>query len=276
MHSVLLRLMWFAISLVIVPLAALVFDRFDSATSARRRSGAENAISATAQQVSTARNLPHPTSHIRLTPLASTAHASAFGRIYLAELRLALQGLRWWWYAVAAGLLIGQFAAPLKASRGPLLAVAWLWPVMIWSAMGSRESRFGTRALLFSCARILPRQLLACFLAGVTVAALVGAGAAFRLLLAHSSSGLFAWLAGALFLPAAALALGIVSGTGKPFEALLTIAWYVGPMNHVPGFDFTGAANGGQTIPYTLVYLVLSTALLVAALLFRSRQLRSA
>jgi hypothetical protein len=275
-HSVLLRLMWLAISLVIVPLAALVFDRFDSAMSPRLKVHAENAISAIAPQAQTARNSSHPTDHIRLTPLASTAHASAFGRIYLAELRLALQGLHWWWYAVAAGLLIGQFAAPLNASRGPLLAVAWLWPVMIWSAMGSRESRFGTRALLFSSARILPRQLLACFLAGVTVAALAGAGAGLRLLLAHNSSGLFAWLAGALFLPAAALALGIASGTGKSFEALLTIAWYVGPMNHVPGFDFTGAANGAQKIPYALVYLVLGAAFLVAAFLFRSRQLRSA
>ena len=275
-NSISLRLMWFAVSLAVVPLAALVFDRFDSAKSAKLKKRAQNAIVATAPQASAVLNSSHATAHVHLTPLASTAHSSAFGRIYLAELRLALQGLRWWWYAVAAGLLIAQFAAPLEASRGPLLAVAWLWPVMVWSAMGSRESRFGTRALLFSCAKILPRQLLACFLAGFTVAALAGAGAGLRLLLAHNSSGLLAWLAGAIFLPALALALGILSSTGKLFEALLTAVWYIGPMNHVPGFDFTGAASGSHTISYALVYLALSAAFLVAAFLFRSRQLRSA
>jgi hypothetical protein len=274
-QSVLVRLMWLAISLAIVPLAALVFDRFDSAKSPKLKKYTQGLIAATATQAPAAPN-SHATAYVHLTPLAYTAHAGAFARIYLAELRLALQGLRWWWYVVAAGLLIAQFASPLNASRGPLLAVAWLWPVMVWSAMGSRESRFGTRALLFSCAKILPRQLLACFLAGATVAILTGAGAGFRLLLAHNSSGLFAWLAGAFFLPALALALGIFSSTGKPFEALLTAIWYIGPMNHAPGFDFTGAASGPQTIPYALVYLALAAALLVAAFLFRSRQLRSA
>jgi hypothetical protein len=146
---------------------------------------------------------------------------------------------------------------------------------MVWSAMGSRESRFGTRSLLFSCANVLPRQLLACFLAGLTVAALAGAGAAVRLLLARSFAGLFAWAAGALFLPALALALGTLTGTGKPFEGLLTAIWYVGPMNHTPGLDFTGAASGPHTISYALIYLALSAALLVSAYAIRFRQLRS-
>jgi hypothetical protein len=130
--------------------------------------------------------------------------------------------------------------------------------------------------LLFSCAHILPRQLLACFLAGLTVAVLTGAGAAVRLCLAHNFTGLFAWLAGALFLPALALALGTLSGTGKPFEGLLTAIWYVGPMNHTPGLDFTGAASGSHAISYALVYIALSAALLVSAFFVRSRQLRSA
>jgi hypothetical protein len=163
----------------------------------------------------------------------------------------------------------------LEISRGPLLATAWIWAILIWSAMGSRESRFNTRSLLFSCANILPRQLLACFLAGVAVAILTGAGAGFRLLLAGNSSGLLAWLAGALFLPSLALALGVWSGTGKPYEALLTAIWYIGPMNGTPGLDFTGAANGPGTARYALIYAVISSALLVFAFFTRSRQLRS-
>jgi len=145
---------------------------------------------------------------------------------------------------------------------------------MVWSAMGSRESRFGTRSLLFSCAKILPRQLVACFLAGLTVAVLTGAGAGVRLLLARNFTGLFAWAAGALFPPALALGLGTLSGTGKPFEGLLTAIWYVGPMNHTPGLDFTGTASGPHTISYALIYLALAAALLVSAYVIRSRQLQ--
>jgi len=86
---------------------------------------------------------------------------------------------------------------------------------------------------------------------------------------------LLAWLAGAIFLPSLALALGVWSGTSKPYEGLLAAIWYVGPMNHTPGLDFTGSANGPRTLHYALVYSATSAALLVFAFFIRSRQLRS-
>jgi hypothetical protein len=272
--SVLLRLMWFGIACAIVPLAALVFDRFDSTRSRKTKNRGEKAILASTPQAPIAVNASHGAAPVHLTPLAVTARANAFARLFFAELRLALFGLRWWWYVIALGFLIAQLFAPLQVSRGPVLASAWMWSVFIWSGMGARESRFGIRSLLFSCANILPRQLLACFLAGLAVAFLTGAGAAVRLAMAVDSPGLLAWLAGALFLPSLALFLGIFSGTSKPFEGLLTAIWYVGPMNHTPGLDFTGAASGPQAISYAIIYLVLTAALLVSALVIRSRQLQ--
>jgi hypothetical protein len=273
--SVLLRLMWFGVACALVPLAALVFDRFDSAEFRKTKDRGKKAIPAPLPQTSSAPSGSRVPAPMHLTPLGVAARTNAFVRIFAAELRLALFGLRWWWYLIALGLLIAQLFAPLEISRGPLLGVSWIWPILVWSAMGSRESRFGTRSLLFSCAKILPRQLLACFLAGFAVAALTGAGAGVRLLLAGSFPALFAWFAGALFLPALALGLGILSGTGKPFEGLLTAIWYVGPMNHTPGLDFTGAASGPHTISYALIYIALTAALLVSAYAIRSRQLRS-
>lgn len=277
-EMILLRLGWTLAAVAIVLLAALFFDRFNpvswffpSVRAAKKSSSKLIAEPSTSVSIASAKPVA-----VHLTPLAASPHVGAFGRIFLAELRLALKGLRWWWYAVAVGLLIAQFASPLAVSRGPLLGAAWIWPILVWSAMGSRESRFGTRSLLFSCAKILPRQILACFLAGLTVALLTGAGAGVRLLLARSFAGLFAWLAGALFLPALALTLGTVSGSGKPYEGLLTAIWYVGPMNHTPGLDFTGAASGPHTISYALIYIALAAGLFVAAFLIRSSQLRSA
>jgi hypothetical protein len=267
-------------AVLITLLAALFFDRFDatrfvassphkSKKQAPMELGASNAVSGAS--TGTART----EAGVHLTPLASGTHTNAFGRLLTAELRLALKGIHWWWYAIAAGLLIAQFFVPLGPARGLLLGTAWIWPILIWSAMGTRESRFGTHALLFSSPRILLRQLPACFLAGFAVAILAGAGIALRLLIAGQSAGLIAWLAGALFLPSLAIASGIVSGTGKVFEALLTVLWYIGPMNRTPGFDFTGAASGPFTIRYAVIYLLISAALLASAFFTRARQLRS-
>jgi hypothetical protein len=66
----------------------------------------------------------------------------------------------------------------------------------------------------------------------------------------------------------------VVSGSGKAFEAVLTALWYIGPMNHTPGVDFTGAASGPATFRYAVIYFVLSAALLVLAFFFRGHQLR--
>jgi hypothetical protein len=288
-----LRMAWFGAAIALAWLAALFFDRFDASRAlsfslprapatkqiAAMGNESEIAVSGTHATVALAGSglatfAPGAERHLHLSALANSAHGGTFVRLFVAELRLALQGLRWWWYAVALGLLIAEFFAPL-AVRGPLLGVAWLWPALVWSAMGSRESRFATRGLLFSCSGILRRQLPACLLAGVAVAMLTGGGIAVRLAAAGETSGLVAWFAGALFLPALALALGVVSGSGKAFEAILTALWYVGPMNHTPGPDFTGAASGAATLRYALVYLAISAALLVVAFVFRARQLRN-
>jgi hypothetical protein len=294
-----LRVMWVLVAMAIVMLAAIFFDRFDarswrfsfrgrgtknhgeaSAENARLMNGMEPAsANGAALNNFAVAGFTAAGARLHLTALPGAARSKeidgAFGRLLIAELRLALQGMPWWWYLVAAGFLIAEFTAPLQAVRGPVLGTAWVWPVLIWSAMGSRESRFATRGLLFACSGILTRQLPASFLAGVAVAMLAGAGIGARLALANDFPGVLAWFAGALFIPALALGLGVISGSGKPFEALLTALWYVGPLNHTAGMDFTGAASGAATMHYALVYFALSAALLAAAFFFRARQLRN-
>jgi hypothetical protein len=271
------RLAWTAAAFVLVLCGALFFDRFDPARSrwksdARLRPKVAGTQTAATPESVGARPLIATSTH--LTPLAPGALHSGALRLLVAELRLALKGYRWWWYAVAGGLLIAQFAAPLDISHGPLLAVAWIWPILVWSALGTREARFGTEQLLFSCARVLPRQFLAAWVAGISVAALTGLGAAIRLALAGQSAGLFAWAAGVLFIPSLALALGVWSGTSKLFEGLYTALWYVGPLNRAPGFDFTGSANGPEAGRFAFIYLGVAAILVGAAFFRRARQVR--
>lgn len=162
---------------------------------------------------------------------------------------------------------------PLDVSRGLLLTAAWIWPILIWSALGAREKRFGTQQLLFSCSRILSRQLPAAWLAGVIIAALLGAGTGFRLAIAGQKANLFAWAVGALFVPSLALALGVWSGTSRFFEGLYTALWYIGPLNRVPGIDFTGGGSGALAGRFAVVYLGITATLLTAAFFGRGRQL---
>jgi hypothetical protein len=271
------RLAWTAVAFVLVLCGAWFFDRFDPARS-RRKSAARPRSEGAVTQAGVAPEFPTSQPHIvtftRLTPLASGAMHSGALPLFVAELQLALKGYRWWWYAVAGGLLIAQFAAPLDIARGPLLAVAWIWPILVWSALGTREARFDTEQLLFSCARILPRQFPAAWMAGVLVAALTGLGAGVRLALAGQGAGLLAWAAGTLFIPSLALALGVWSGSSKFFEGLYTALWYAGPLNRTPGFDFTGSANGSQAGRFALLYLGIAAILVAAAFFRRARQLR--
>jgi hypothetical protein len=253
------RLEWVAIAIAIAWLSALFFHRFDPARESWRRRetpdpGEDRASAAAAPPLSAG--------SVQLTPLARTAHGSRFPRLIASELRLMLKGRRWWWHLVAAGLCVASLLAPDPRARQVVGGFAWLWPVFIWSQMGARESRHGTEALVFSCAHSLGRQLPAVWFAGLVVAVLTGGGLAIRLLIAGDWQGFAGWMAGALFVPSLALALGVWSGSSKLFEALYTMWWYVGPMNHTPGLDFMGMARAGITTP---LYLLAALALLIAA-----------
>jgi hypothetical protein len=281
-----LRLAWIGAALAIALLAAIFFDRFDAARGwqfswRRPATAAAVANGALAGAVDLAAGDAMPAAgaavatRLHLTALSRGGHSNAFWRLFIAELRLALQGLPWWWYVAALGFLTAEFVTPLEIARGPLLGTAWLWPVLVWSAMGARETRFATRGLIFSSSGILQRQFPASYLAGVALAVLAGAGVGIRLLLTGQTGHLAGWAAGALFLPALAMALGVLSGSGKSFEALLTGLWYVGPMNHTGGIDYTGWANGNAAPRYAAIYVLMTAGLLAAAFCVRSRQLRN-
>ncbi len=276
-EDLLLRLVWTGAAVGLALLAALVFDRFDSAKSfapaslGKRLPLAQNGSAATSPAKLLQAGL---SAQVHLTALGAAARSNAFARIFVAELRLLLKGLRWWWYAIALGLLVAQLAAPLEISRGPVLGFSLIWPVLVWSGLGARETRFATQSLLFSSAGILKRQLPACWLAGVALTLVIASGTIARLTIADNTGGLLCLLTATFFIPSLALCLGIVSGTSKFFEGVYTLLWYVGPMNHAPGVDFTGAGDQSHPFAFAAKYLGITAGLVVTAYLFRARQLR--
>jgi hypothetical protein len=270
-----LRIVWLAFAVGIVAVSALLFDRFDPSRRKALRE-APDAQPALAAGSTPEQNVAavHATA-ANLTPLAAGRPQSRFLAILTAELRLMLKGQKWWWYAVAAGLAIASGAAPSANARGMVLAFAWIWPVLLWSSMGVRETREQTYQLIFSAPHPVARQLSAVWLAGVLVALLTGCGFGLRLSLSGNMRGAMAWLIGALFIPTFALSLGVWSGTGKPFEILYTLLWYIGPLHAMPTLDFMGSAPATAATRYPLMYLGATGAMAVVALGGRKRQLKS-
>lgn len=223
------RLQWFGFATLIALFAALPFDRFDES---RRRQGTVPFFlqSQRAGDGASSRGLSLPIPSI-LPP------------VFAGELKLMLNGRRWWWWAVFLGLVVAGFATPLAVARGKILPFAWLWPVLLWSSMGARETREGTEELVFTAPRPLARQLPAVYLAGVTVALVAGCGIGLRCLATGNVAAFVAWTIGAFFIPAMALACGTWSGGSKLFEALYVVFWYLGPMQPVPALDFMGASD---------------------------------
>ena len=220
-------------------------------------------------------NASIPFSSVSLTPLGTEQAHSRFLGILTAELRLILKVQKWWWYVVATGLAIASAVVPTAEARGLVLACAWIWPVLLWSSMGMRETREQTYQLIFSAPRPIARQLPAVWMAGVLVALLTGGGFGIRLLLGGNIRGLMAWFIGVFFIPTFALSLSVWSGTGKPFEICYTLLWYVGPLHAVPQLDFMGSAPATAASRYPLFYLVLTCILGVVALTGRKHQLKS-
>jgi hypothetical protein len=265
------RLFWLGIALALAFFAALLFDRFDPARGRRLRETRQPEPDAAPEM--TAEPLRGPAA--ALAPLPVGPLQFRFGAMLAAELRLMLKGQKWWWYGVALAFVAACAVVPSAEARGILLGCAWIWPVLLWSAMGVREAREQTSQILFSAPRPIARQLPAVWLAGFVLAALTGSGFALRLLAAGNIRGLLAWLIGALFIPTFALSLGVWSGSSKPFEILYTLLWYVGPMHAMPPLDFMGSAPATAASRYPLIYLIVTCVLIVLSLAGRKRQLQT-
>ncbi|MEH1128950.1 hypothetical protein [Micromonospora sp. CPCC 206061] len=248
------RLLVLLVATVAAAVPAIWFGRFDPA-----RAGVSVREAERSTPAAIAAAVP-PMAYPRLQ--TAPRRGAAFARLLAGELRILTQGVSWWWWLGAAALVVAGAAAPARAA-GPLLIAAWVWPVLIWSRLGAQAREHGVEALLDACSSPL-RRTLAQWLAGVVLTALVGAGPGLRMALDGDLPG---WLAGVAFIPALALALGVLSRTHRLFQALYPPLWYA-VVNDIAGLDFMGALAGGPSpaLVATAAMLLLATALTTVAL----------
>lgn len=259
------RLGIWGLALAVTLVSALFFDRFAQVGIPRK---AKNALPV--NEMAGTPLTTTATQSTRLTPLPAAQPRFSLGRLFLAEWRMTVRGMPWWWYLAALGLVAASLFAPLETLRGGALPAALLWPLLVWSGLGCREARYATGQVVFSAPQPVWNQLPVAWLAGFAVSLLMGGGALVRFGLAGEWTSFTALAAGLLFIPALALALGVWTGTSKAFEVVYAVFWYLGVLNTVLELDYSGLHASGNWP----VYLVLSVALFAAALLGRYRQVR--
>jgi hypothetical protein len=197
-----------------------------------------------------------------------------FGRLVVGELRILLSRTSRWWLLGAVALVVAGAMAPTSVAVSPLLAVAWLWPVLIWSRVGTQQYEHEVHPLVTS-APASRRRLLAEWVAALLVTAVVGAGPLVRQAIAGDGAGVAAWLAGAVFIPTLALALGTLSRSPRMFQAAYLLLWLV-VFTGERTLDFMGTvrADGDPAGPAPVVVLAVTAAL--GAIAFAVHQIRQA
>ncbi|MGO9830862.1 MAG: hypothetical protein ACLPJH_12045 [Myxococcaceae bacterium] len=253
------RLGWALVAVALAALAAVPFHRFNPERLPRSSKEARGGAA------------PSRPRRWRATRFFERLVGHSRGLTVLwAELALLLRDRRRGWALVAAGLWAGCLLAPTHLLRQALLPLAWLWPLAAWASMGSQEARHRTEALVFVCPRPVRLQLGGAYGAGVLLTALVGSGAALHFAAVGAWRELLAFAVASLFIPALALATGVLSRGPRLFEVTYLLLWYLGPLNRLPALDFLApkpAASAG--------FLLATLGLLGLAGAVRARRLRA-
>lgn len=259
------RLFWTGIALLLICLTSLFFNRFDK-NSIKKGLQKNSPSSATRTDTADSSNQEVP---VKLT---APVFRFSFTVMVMYEIRLFIKGIRWWWYIAAAALAASPLLMLPDGDFYIIASISWLWPVVIWSSTGCREINGRVEELIFSCPRLLYRQLAAHYTAGFIVALLTGSGVILGMAVTGNRQGMLSMLVGALFIPSLALVLGIWSRSGKLFILVfMALFWYMGLLNGLPLFDFAGLHGTGTG--HTLAYFLFALLLCVLSIWGRRKQL---
>lgn len=238
------RLAVIGIALVAALLPVLWFPRFDpSRSKASQEQAAAEAAGTAEEQLLPRHEEVHgvsPSSTFGALPTAKVSYGNPAVRLLYSEIRVLLQGIPWWWWSgVALLALISQVVTPASGVSRVLLPLAWIWPVLIWSRLGTQRHEADVESILGAYPSAY-RRVLAEWGAGFLLTAVAGIGPALRMVTGSDGTGLTHWLLGALFIPSLALVLGTLSRTHRLFQAVYLPLWY-GTVNGIAPLDFMGS-----------------------------------
>ncbi|MFZ3591265.1 hypothetical protein ACOI1C_18985 [Bacillus sp. DJP31] len=193
------RYLWLAVAVGIVAVASVFFHRFDLTRSAKINKKGKPKEMGNAELNS--KPVHRNNIEIKLTPFSNGKGQSNYFNTLSMELRLMLKGLRLWWYVIALVLILLGLFLPIDNVVNFVLPFTWIWPILIWSSMGTNESNYRTHQLIFTAIHPVRNQFIVLWLAGVIFEYLTGSGAMIHFLVASEWESLTAMAIGGLFIP---------------------------------------------------------------------------
>ncbi|MCE1252313.1 MAG: ABC transporter permease [Anaerolineae bacterium] len=271
--TILSRLIWLPVSLLLVLLGLPFFNRFDP------HHKREKAASPTPPENETSNPLPvdvspHSLQNARLSPLPQSNRFHFNGlRLTWLNILLLVKGLKWYWWLVMLAFWIGALVSPGEGYRKYFYMMLVVWPVLVWSKMGQRDALFQTEQLVFQAAYFW-RVLLSEWLAGLLFTAAATSSVWVGRFISGESLQLTAWLLAVFFIPTLAFGLGCLSRSNKPFEVIYPILWYLGPFNaqnQLSILDYLGIHAASPAYIAPLLFAGCILVFWVLTLLFRSK-----
>jgi hypothetical protein len=233
------RAAWLALSLLLVLAVSPLFDRYrrDSARTGKRT-----------LTIDVSRIIPD------IAPF----------RALRAEFGLLVNGANSWWMLGAIVLAVATGATPPQIAADFILPVALIWPLERISTLGAREHQHEVFDILAATPGFTLRNIAMQWIAGTLLSTLIVAGYVIRLLVTAQPSTAIALICMIAATVAAALLLGTFARTSRAFQALFLIAWYLGPIQHLPELDVANAARLHPALA-TVIALAITVASLAAA-----------
>ncbi|MFD2132429.1 hypothetical protein ACFSKI_14585 [Pseudogracilibacillus auburnensis] len=253
-----LRLIWLLISITILIISAMVFNRFKHSKGHTKKKNIDIFQPYKKEEIS----LKEQKEEYNLTPLIKKSRIR-FIPLIKAELLIMVKGFSIWMYLLCASIILLSAFLPLTVMKSWVSFIIIL-PIAIWSRMGTKEKHFFTKDLIISSGPSFPR-VVSLWIAGLSVGCIVSLGVLIRFMIEGQMSQFLSWVIGIMFIPTLALALGSVSGTKKLFEIIFLLWWYLGPMNGIPYLDFLGMMNNHE------VFYLISTVILLIFIMLYSR-----
>ena len=193
----------------------------------------------------------------------SPSHNVMWIRGVKTEVKLMMKGYPLLWYIIAViGIALSAFL-DLNIVQLYVLPLLFLWSLNMFSHLGNRGHKHDMLKIIATTPGGKIKQITYSWVAGITVALLLALPVIIRLLLDGQFISLFAVVAGVVFLPSFAMALGEFTKTNRIFELIFIVLTYA-IINGIPFAKFLGSPE--TSLLQAVAYLMLGIALAVAAI----------
>jgi hypothetical protein len=169
------RLMWIVAACLLVLAATPFFNRFDPNRRWVRRRKQDSKEDDPLQEMPDLQAGPVMYSTVSSLPGRRSFHHN-FLRLVWLEFLLLIKGLKWYWWAGFSVLWMGGVFIQEPGLRQTWFALTSIWPVLVWSKMGVRETRYHTEELIEHAPYPLARLAISSWLAGVILTAVLFSG----------------------------------------------------------------------------------------------------